>query len=111
MPIETLLENFKLGVLENDEFEYRENNNDNFTVRHFRPIMKILLLEQKSKNFISNTTDTKLLINTLIEEVKPTVMEKYEFCYRVESTLMSILAFLDYRYSGARIKIRDISVE
>ena len=81
MPIETLLEKIKSRVLENDEFENRENNKDSFTFRHFRPIMKILLLEQKSEEFQFEdaSTDTKLIIITLMEEVKPTVMEKYEF--------------------------------
>ena len=75
--IETLLEDFKPRALDL-LFEYRQIN-ETCKHRNFRPIMKILLLVQKSGNFNSNTSlQLKLSIKTLIEEVKSIVIEEYE---------------------------------
>ena len=50
-----MLEEFKPRVLENYAFEYEQNNDNNGTFRHFRPIMKIMLLAQESEKFNPNT--------------------------------------------------------
>ena len=59
------------------EFGYRQNNKN---YCNFRPIMINMLLVQNQ--FEDPSTDRKLPINTLIEEVKQLVMENYDFKHR-----------------------------
>ena len=57
------------------------------------------------------SADGLLSINTLIEEIKPIVIAKYDLEYRDMSQAISFLAFLDYQHSNARIEIRDFCIE
>ena len=54
LPVEPLMEEFKPTARENDEIEYRKSNNNknNCTFRHKRPITNSLLLVQGTKNSI-----------------------------------------------------------
>ena len=57
-----------------------DKNNKNNNFRHFCCTMKGLLLVQKSRKLNSKTffSRKKLSIITLIEEIKPIVLEEYE---------------------------------
>ena len=59
-----MFEEFKLIAPKNQEFEYQQNNHNSWTSR---PNMKILLLVQKSRNFILKTILQKETLSSNIE--------------------------------------------
>ena len=66
---------------------------------------KEILFEEESSR------DRKLLINTLMEQVKLEIMVTKKFEYRDISKLGTILALLGNQDSNARIKSHDFSIE
>ena len=83
-------------VLEKRKFQSLRNNNDSCTDWQLQP-MEVLLILQKSKNFISKTFPykMKLLTNTVAEEVKPRVREKENLNLVICQIQYHFLAFLD----------------
>ena len=104
------LEEFKPRALESCEFECRQNKNSNSIFQNFEPILTILACGKvKEFEFEDLSTDRKLLIITLMEEVKPIVMKKYKVEYRYISKLISFFAFSAYYHSDARMMIQEFS--
>ena len=56
-------------------------------------------------------TDKKLLINTLMEQVKPIVMEKWNFKYRDMSKLLSFFGYFGLWELRRKDKIHHFSIE
>ena len=105
----TLLKKFKLRAQEDNEFEIQQADNNNCTLRYFRPTVKFLLPVQKSRNFTSlPSRDRQLPNKTLIGEVKSKVREKHEFEYRVIS---NSLAIQNCQNSNPRIGVHDFCNE